>query len=49
MNKYINIYNRNNKNKLRNMQSKRPKDYWKYLNRINEKKPTEMPTLEAMY
>ncbi|XP_053389850.1 E3 ubiquitin-protein ligase XIAP-like, partial [Mercenaria mercenaria] len=37
----------NNENNLRKMQSKYPKDYWKYLNRIDAKKPVEMPTLES--
>ena len=37
MNKYINIHNQNNEQKLRTMQTKRPKDYWKILNSLKSK------------
>ena len=50
MNDFIMKYNKNNEIKLRNMQSKRPKDYWKYLNKI---KPTskvdKTPDLNSLF
>lgn len=44
MNKYINKHNRDIEIKLRTMQSKAPKDYWNFLNKINTKKQTDMPS-----
>jgi hypothetical protein len=45
----MNKYYKNNEVKLREMQSKNPKDYWKYLNKIKTKKSIDMPTLDSMY
>ena len=49
MNKYKNYYNKINENKLRLLNSKNPRDYWKYLNSINAKDKGEMPPLESLY
>ena len=50
MNKHINKYNKENEYKLRKMQSKRPKDYWKYLNKANQTiKTNNTPTVEALF
>ena len=45
----MNKYNTSNIHKLRNMHSKNPKQYWRYLNNIDNKKPMETPELETMY
>ena len=39
MNKYIHLYKTDKPKKLRNMQNKNPKAYWKYLNSINKTQP----------
>lgn len=49
MNKFINKYNKENESKLRNMQRKQPKDYWKYLNSLKNKKNIEKPDLSVLY
>ena len=38
MNKYILLYKIDKAKKLRNMQYKSPKEYWKYLNSLNNNK-----------
>lgn len=49
MNKYINLYKKEKTKKLRAMQSKNPKDYWKYLKSLNTKSNKEQPTLDSFY
>ena len=49
MNKYINIHNQNNEQKLRTMQTKRPKDYWKFLNSLKSKENAEKPDIHTLY
>lgn len=49
MNKYINLYKNEKTIKLRAMQTKNPKDYWKYLKSLNTKSNKEQPTLDSFY
>lgn len=49
MNKYINIHNQNNEQKLRTMHTKRPKDYWKFLNSLKSKEQVEKPDIQTFY
>ncbi|MEW8542872.1 MAG: reverse transcriptase family protein, partial [Candidatus Thiodiazotropha sp.] len=49
MNRYINKYKHNREYELRNMQSKNPKQYWKFLNSIKEKSNTRCPPLDDFY
>ena len=50
MNKYIHLYKIDKAKKLRNMQNKNPKAYWKYLNSINKNiSQTQEPTLDQFY
>ena len=49
MNKYINTYNKENEIKLRQLHSKKPKDYWKFLNKIKNKKQVKGPDLQNLY
>ena len=43
MNKYINIYKHSQQKKLRKLQKSQPKDYWKFLNSLKNKKKSDMP------
>ena len=45
MKRYINKYRHDREHKLRLMQYKSPKQYWKYLNSINVKPRTNHPSL----
>jgi len=49
MNRYINKYKFSKTNKLRDMHSKNPKHYWKYINSLKSKSPTNMPSLDDFY
>ena len=50
MNKYILLYKIDKAKKLRNMQYKSPKEYWKYLNSLNNNKnPRPQPTIAEFY
>ncbi|MEW8547774.1 MAG: reverse transcriptase family protein, partial [Candidatus Thiodiazotropha sp.] len=50
MNKYILLFKIDKAKKLRNMQYKSPKEYWKYLNSLNNnKKPRPQPTIGEFY
>ena len=49
MNKYINKHNKNNEAKLRNLHKKRPKDYWKLLNSLQNKNSKDMPDTKTFY
>ncbi|MCG8112934.1 MAG: reverse transcriptase domain-containing protein [Candidatus Thiodiazotropha taylori] len=48
--KYIHLYRIHKAKKLRNMQNKNPKAYWKYVNSINKNiTQTKQPTLDQFY
>ncbi|MEW8548531.1 MAG: reverse transcriptase family protein [Candidatus Thiodiazotropha sp.] len=50
MNKYISRHRANKSKQLRDMQSKNPKEYWRYLNSINyNKRQKEQPSLNEFY
>ncbi|MEW8548622.1 MAG: reverse transcriptase family protein [Candidatus Thiodiazotropha sp.] len=49
MNKYIAKQSKLTQNKLRNLQSKNPKQYWKFINSLKEKSIKTTPTLEEFY
>ena len=50
MNKYVSLYKIGKAKNLRNMQNKNPKEYWKYLNSINNNKTSnKKPTIEQFY
>ena len=46
---YINKHKTDKTNKLRNMQSKHPKDYWKYLNSLQRKQNNNEPSIDDFY
>ena len=48
MNKHLNRYNESLKQKLRFMQSKQPKDYWKYLNQFKRSELKSSPNIDDM-
>ena len=45
MNKYIKIYNNKTLKNLRSLHTNKPKDYWKYLNSLNDQDSGENPSL----
>ena len=47
MNKYISKYRKEQEQKLRHLQSKNPKEYWRYLNSLHKNKHTDMPQAEC--
>ena len=49
MNKHINNYKRKQQNKLRQMQTKDPKAYWKYINSLKGKTSEDMPSVNAFF
>ena len=49
MNKFIAKHKKTTQQKLRNLQSKNPKDYWKFINSLKNKTATNTPTLEEFY
>ena len=49
MNKHINQYNRKLQKKLRQMQTKDPKAYWKYINSLKGEKSEEMPSADVFF
>ena len=49
INKYINKFNKENEKKLRSLNSKQPKDYWKLLNSLKDKSKVETPNLDALF
>lgn len=50
MNKYINKFNKSNEDKLRRLQSKQPKSYWKILNKFKNKNSNKsFPKLQELY
>lgn len=49
MNIYINKYNKENENKLRNMNKNNPKGYWRFINKLNAKPKVNGPDLQELY
>ena len=49
MNFYTNQQKQKNAKRLRDMHSTRPKDYWRYLNSLNDKHTTKTPPLQEVY
>ena len=49
MNRYINKYNHGKEQKLREMHSKSPKQYWQFFNNIKGKSNTKTPSVEVFY
>ena len=49
MNKYIAKHKKYTQNKLRNLESKNPKDYWKFINSLKKKEPNNIPSLDDFY
>ena len=49
MNTFINKHKKMQQNKLRKMQKGQPKEYWKFLNSLKNKKISEMPPLDQLY
>ena len=49
MNKFIAKHRKQNENKLRSMQSKRPKEYWKFINSLKHRKSLNSPSLNEFY
>ena len=47
INKYIKIYNNKTQKNLRSLHTNKPKDYWKYLNSLNDQDSGEKPSLES--
>lgn len=49
MNKFINKHKQLLQNKLRKMQKSQPKEYWKFLNSLKNKKKTELPSIAQFH
>ena len=49
MNKFIAKHRKQNENKLRNLQSKNPKQYWKFLNSLKQHSKPSSPNLSEFY
>ena len=49
MNKFISKYRKQNENKLRNLQSKKPKQYWNFLNSLKHRSNSNSPSLHEFY
>ena len=49
MNRYIKMYKIDKTKKLRNMQTKNPKEYWKYLKNLKTKNYNSQPSLNEFY
>ena len=50
MDKYITLYRVNKSKQLKDMESKNPKEYWRYLNSKNcNKSQKEHPSLDDFY
>ena len=49
MNKYMNLHKKNTIQKLREMHTKNPKSYWKYLNTIKTAHDKPQSTLKSLY
>ena len=49
MHKYIHLHKTDKTNELRNMHSNQPKDYWKYLNSLQQKKNNNQPCTDDFY
>lgn len=49
MNKFIDKHNQSNEQKLRNIHTKHPKEYWKFLNSIKSNETSEIPGISTFY
>ena len=49
MHKFIAKHNKQTQKKLRQLQSKSPKDYWRFINSLKQKNNTNMPELKDFY
>ena len=49
MNKFISKSRKQNENKLRNLQSKKPKQYWNFLNSLKHRSNSNSPSLNEFY
>ena len=49
MNFYINKHNKSTQDKLRNLKSKNPKDFWKIMNSLDKAKGNERINIETLY
>ena len=49
MNKFIAKHRKQNENKLRSMQTKRPKEYWKFINSLKHRNSLNSPSLNEFY
>ena len=49
MNFCINKFNHNMQDKLRNLKSKNPKDYWKFINSLSKKKDNDKIDIEILH
>ena len=49
MNQYISRHNKENENKLRSLNSKNPKHYWRILNRFKDKGSNAFPSLDSLH
>ena len=49
MNKYIAKHKKITQNKRRNLESKNPKAYWKFINSLKRKEPNNAPSLSEIY
>ena len=49
MHKFITKHNKQAQKKIRQLQSKCPKDYWRFINSLRQKNNTNMPELKDFY
>ena len=49
MNFYINKFNQSMQDKLRNLKSTKPKDYWKIINSLNKNKDNDKIDIETLH
>ena len=49
MTKFINKHKKQQQNKLRQMQKSQPREYWKFLNSLKQKKQSEIPSTQQFY
>ena len=49
MNEFIDKHNQSNEQKLRNMHTKHPKEYWKFFNSIKSNMTSEIPGISTFY
>ena len=49
INTYINKHRHSNERLLRDMNSRKPKDYWRYINSVSKKKTPKAPDIDEFY